>query len=49
MACACGKGSAKATYTVVTTGGERVTGLSEGASKLLVMKKGGTRTPEPTK
>lgn len=47
--CACGKGSARQTYKVVTTSGETVTGLSEAASKLLVMKKGGTRTPEPTK
>jgi len=46
MPCACGKGNAQQTYTVVTTGGERVTGLSDGASKLLVMKKGGTRTAE---
>lgn len=46
MPCACGKGSAKTTYTVTTSTGEKVTGLSEGASKLLVMKKGGTRTAE---
>lgn len=49
MACNCGKGSARQTYTVTTSTGETVKGLSEGAAKLLVMKRGGSRTPEPVK